>query len=204
MINIISDHKKLFVKQTFELAEIFNFETRNKYRILNESGRDVAYAAEQQKGVFSFILRQFLGHWRSFEIHFFTPTREKFLVAKHPFRFYFTRLDVYDLEGNYVGGIERRFSFFSKKFQVQMAEDDSTMEVSSPFWRIWTFPFKKRGQQVAVISKKWTGFGFEIFTDKDTFMVDYSHSDLTEGEKAVILAASIYIDLMFFEAKASN
>lgn len=202
MIKSLSAYKKLFVKQSFELAEVFNFETRNKYRILDESGRDVAFAAEQQKGVFSFILRQFLGHWRSFEFHFFTPTREKFLVAKHPFRFYFTRLDVYDIEGNYLGGMERRFSIFSKKFQVQIADTDSAIEVSSPFWRIWTFPFKRRGQKIAEISKKWTGLGFEMFTDKDTFLVEYSSENLNENERAVILAAALYVDLMFFEKKA--
>lgn len=204
MIENLSSYKKLFVKQSFEMAELFNFETRNKYRILDEQGRDVAFAAEQQKGILGFILRQFIGHWRSFEIHFFTAMREKFLIARHPFRFYFKKLEIFDVEENYIGSIERQFSFFSKTFQIYVAESHSRIDVSSPFWRIWTFPFMKGERQVAKISKKWTGLGFELFTDKDTFMIDYSQQDLTNNEKAVILAATLYIDLMFFETKASK
>lgn len=44
-------HNKLQVKQSFELFEIFDFETRNKYRIADEHGQPVAFAAEQTKGI---------------------------------------------------------------------------------------------------------------------------------------------------------
>lgn len=201
MIESLQNFPKLFVKQTFELAELFSFETRNKYRIFDEKGQDIAFAAEQQKGIFGFLLRQFLGHWRSFEIHFFGIDRREFMIARHPFRWFFQRLEVSDAKQRKMGAIERRFSLLSKRFEVQNADGQIILEVSSPFWRIWTFPFHRRGKEVARISKKWTGLGFEIFTDKDTFLVEYLDHSLSSDERALILVATLYIDLLFFETK---
>ena len=51
----------------------------NKYAILDENENKIGFAAEQQKGIFAFLLRQFLGHWRSFEIHFYDEEKKEFL-----------------------------------------------------------------------------------------------------------------------------
>ncbi|HEY6104671.1 MAG TPA: phospholipid scramblase-related protein, partial [Anaeromyxobacteraceae bacterium] len=72
------------------------FETRNKYALADERGAPLAFAAEQQKGFGGFLLRQLLGHWRSFEIHVFDPSRRLALRVLHPFRFFFQRLVVED------------------------------------------------------------------------------------------------------------
>jgi hypothetical protein len=47
-------HRRLMVRQRFEAAELFGFESRNKYDIVSESGAQVAFAAEQQKGFMGF------------------------------------------------------------------------------------------------------------------------------------------------------
>lgn len=204
MLESLQSYKRLFVKQTFELAEIIGFESRNKYRVSDEGGRELAYAAEQQKGILGFLFRQFLGHWRSFELHFFTPGREPFMVARHPFRWFFQRLEVYDMHNRYLGTMERKFSLLTKSFEVQDSKGRVLMEVSSPFWRIWTFPFRRQNREVARISKKWSGLGYEVLTDRDNFLVEYLDPALSIDERALILAAAIYVDLMFFEVKAGR
>lgn len=200
----VSLHKRLVVGQVFELAEIFGFESRNKYRIRDEAGTPVAYAAEQHKTFWGWISRQFLGHWRTFDIHFFLPNRQEFMIAHHPFRWFFQRLEVRLIDGTYVGAIERRFSILSKRFHVENATGQTVMEVSSPFWKLWQFPFYRQGREVARISKKWSGLGAELFTDKDNFVVDMSSPELTAGDRNLIVAASIYVDLLFFEHKGSG
>lgn len=197
-------HQKLFVKQVFEPAEIIGFESRNKYRICNEFGQEIAYAAEQQRGFLGFVWRQLLGHWRSFDIHFFDPNRREILFAHHPFRWFFQRLEVEDATGRSLGVIERRFSLLSKRLHVRNPQGLTLMEVNSPIWRIWTFPLTRQGRELARISKKWTGFGFELFTDKDTFLVEYGSPTLTDDERALILVATVYIDLMYFERKGDG
>jgi len=204
MIEQLSTTRRLFVKQVFEITEIFGFESRNKYRISDESGREVAFAAEQQKGFLGAVLRQFFGHWRSFTIHFYDPSRREFMIADHPFRWFFQRLEVRDVNNRALGIIERRFAIFSKRFDVMNMQEHLLLEVSSPFWRIWTFPFRRRGKELAKISKKWSGIGSEMFTDRDNFLVEYPDPALSADERALVLAAAVYIDMMFFENKGSG
>lgn len=200
MLPALTNTNRLFVKQVFEMAEFFGFESRNKYRIMNEHGEDVAYAAEQNKGLLGFFARQFLGHWRTFEIHFYTPSRQEFMTAYHPFRFFFQRLELVS-GGRPVGIVERRWSILTKRFDVQDANGQTLMEVSSPVWRPWTFPFIKQGQEVACIKKKWSGIGFELFTDRDDFLIEMKQG-LSAEERSLITAAALFVDLMYFERKA--
>jgi uncharacterized protein YxjI len=204
MIGNLTSVQRLFVKQVFEIAEIFSFETRNKYKICDEGGRDIAFAAEQQKGFLGILLRQFLGHWRSFAIHIFDMNRREVLLAEHPFRWYFQCLEVREPGGRSLGVVERRFAILSKRFEIRNAQGLVLFDVSSPFWRIWTFPFRRNERELARVSKKWSGLGSEIFTDRDNFMIEYLDSSLSNDERALVLAASLYIDLKYFENKGSG
>lgn len=201
---LMSPHNQVLVRQRHELAEWFGFETRNKYEVLTATGQTLAYAAEQGKGFLGLILRQILGHWRNFELHFFTPDRVEFMRAVHPFRWYFEELVVEDFQGRQLGRIVKRFSILSKKFVVYDASNQLIMDVSSPVWKIWTFPFTRQGRQVAVVKKKWSGLLAEAFTDKDTFSLEIQDASLNEDIRRLLLASALYIDIMFFEKKAQT
>jgi hypothetical protein len=193
----------LQVQQRRELAELFGFETRNKYSIETERGELLAYAAEQQRGILGFLLRQFLGHWRRFEIHFFDRNRRPLFRAVHPFRWIFARLEVVTPEGERLGALQQRFSILSKRFDVEGPLGEVFLQVRSPVWRIWTFPFTAGdGRERAVIEKRWSGLLREAFTDGDRFRIRLVDSELTPEERALLLAAGIFIDLRYFEAKA--
>lgn len=202
LLDTLNSADQLMVRQRGELAELFGFETRNKYAITLSDGREVGFAAEQQKGFLGAVLRQLLGHWRTFEIHIFDAARQLAMRAVHPFRFFFQRLEIYDASGQLIGALQQRFAFLSKRFDVLDAHDRVLMSVRSPFWRLWTFPFEKAGRQVAVVEKKWTGFLAETFTDKDTFRVGLSDPSLSPQERQLVLAASVFVDLQYFERKA--
>ncbi|WP_394835323.1 hypothetical protein LVJ94_00160 [Pendulispora rubella] len=199
----LSAYPSLFIRQRRELAEFFGYESRNKYEILTTEGQPILYAAEQGKSVAAMVLRQFLGHWRSFELHVFDMHRTPILRAVHPFRFFFQRLEVYDAAGRFIGAMQQRFAFFSKRFDVLDASGHVLFSVSSPFWRVWTFPFERAGRQVAVIAKKWGGVLRELFTDADTFRIDYG-AELNPDERALLLAAGLFIDLQYFEQNAED
>jgi uncharacterized protein YxjI len=77
--------------------------------------------------------------------------------------------------------------------------------IKGPIWRIWTFPVKDtRGTGEASISKRWGGGLREIFTDADTFMIDFMQGLWTEPQRRVIFAAAISIDFDFFENNQAN
>ena len=190
-----------FIRQRKELAELFGFETRNKYSAETEEGDQFAYIAEQQKGFLGFILRQYLGHWRSFTLHVFDRERSVVATANHPFRIYFTVLEVEDDAGQKIGSIERRFSIFGKHFDVISAHGDVLFSVRSPLWRIWNFPINKDGVQKATINKKWSGILKEAFTDVDNFQVEVL-SHLSFHERLLLMITAVYVDLVYFERKA--
>ena len=73
----------------------------------------------------------------------------------------------------------------------------------SGFFSFWTFPFENpQGDERASVQKKWSGFLTELFMDADNFLVDYKDSTLLENERKLILAASVFTDLQYFENKA--
>jgi uncharacterized protein YxjI len=197
----LSGLSKVLVHQVHELGEWIGFETRNKYSIMDENKNQIAFAAEQQKGILGFLLRQYLGHWRKFDVHFFTPQRELFLVGHHPFRWFFERIELRDSNGTYLGAIQKRFSILSKRFDVENEKGLAIMEVSSPIWRIWTFTFMHRNKKIAEVKKKWSGLLSEAFTDKDNFMVEYADPSMSEKEKKLVMASAVFVDLLYFERK---
>ncbi|MBI3534269.1 MAG: hypothetical protein HY072_02105 [Deltaproteobacteria bacterium] len=194
----------LYIKQRRELAELIGFETRNKYSIETEHGEAIGFAAEQQKGILGFLLRQFLGHWRTYEIYCFDSLKQLSLKAVHPFRFLFQRLEVFSSDGVKIGAVQQRFSVFTKKFDVLDDNNQILMTVASPFWKIWTFAFQKQNQTVATIKKKWSGLLTEVFTDQDQFRIEFNDPNLNLAEKTLLLVSGLFIDLQYFERKAGR
>jgi uncharacterized protein YxjI len=196
----IEQANELFVVQRRELAELFGFETRNKYSI--ELGdTQLAFAAEQGKGGLAFLARQFFGHWRRFEVAFFDSFRSPLMRATQPFRWFFQRLEVALESGRPLGALQQRFGFLYKRFDVLDPSGRVSMQVASPFWRPWTFSFQRDGREVARIEKKWSGLLREAFTDGDRFRIAFVEP-LALDERLLLLAAAIFVDLRYFEHKA--
>lgn len=201
---ILSNHTQIFVKQRRELAELFGFETRNKYEIYDSQKNVIGYAAEQQKGFLGFLLRQLLGHWRSFELHFFDAQRQQILVSKHPFRWIFQEFEIVNQQGVTIGSVKQRFGILKKKFDVHNQRGDVIYEMRSGFFQFWTFPFfDRQGHMAALIQKKWSGALKEIFMDADNFNVEFKNANLSENERLIILVCSVFTDLQYFERKAN-
>lgn len=196
-------HNELFIMQRRELAELFGFETRNKYALLDAQGGEVGFAAEQGKGLFAILARYFLGHWRVFDIHLFNTQRQPLFRAHHPFRLFFQRLELFDANGTYLGALQQRWALFSKKFDVLDADGRRVMEMRSGFFKVWTFPFFRGETEVARVEKKWGGLLREAFTDGDKFRVAFTPA-VQGKERALIVAASLFIDLQYFEKQASS
>ena len=194
--------QSLKVRQLREVFELVGFETRNKYSIETDNGAPFLFAAEQQKGALGFLFRQSLGHWRSFEIHIFDSSRRPIAIAKHPFRFFFQRLEIYSIDGACLGVVEKKFSILAKRFEVTDRSGKVLFTVNSPLLKLWTFPFLRGDEEFAVIKKRWSGLLHEGFLDADRFVVEFTSPRLSAEERFLITAAGIFIDLQYFERKA--
>lgn len=200
----LRSYSVLYVRQIKEMAELFGFETRNKYNVLNESGAQVALAAEESQGFFGAIGRQFFGHWRQYTVKLYNPGLAILLELQHPFRLLFQRLDIIAPDGRKVGAIQERWSLLHKHFDLLDVTGQTILQVRSPLLKFWTFNFvRPDGRDVALVEKKWSGTLKEMFTDADNFRVQYSGREATNDEKLLILAAAIFIDLRYFERKAN-
>jgi uncharacterized protein YxjI len=198
----LSREPEIFVRQRHELGEIFGFETRNKYEILNRQAQPIAYAAEQNKGLLGFLGRQLLGHWRSFEIVIFDLNRKPVYRAHQPFRWLFKRMEIYEDAGRRIGAIQQRFAWFFKRFDVTAPDGRVLFTMSSAPWKIWTFPFEREGRRLGVLRKKWSGVLSEAFTDRDNFHIAFNDPSLTDDERLLMLVSAIFADLLYFETKA--
>lgn len=201
----LTQANQIIVQQRRELVEFLGFETRNKYEIFDEQKKLIGFCAEQQKGFLGFIFRQFLGHWRTFELHFFDSNRREVMISKHPFKFFFQQFHVFDSSGNKIGWADQRFGIFTKKYDVYNAHNQLIFEMRSGFFSFWTFPLKSpQGHERALIKKKWSGVLKELFLDADNFVVTYNDPTLSQHERMLVLALSVFTDLQYFEKKANS
>lgn len=201
----IEEASLLHVQQVFEAIELFvDWETRNKFRILDQNKRQIGFAAEQSKGFFGAIFRQFMGHWRSFEIVIFDEERNELFRLKVPFRWFFRDVIIEDMNGKKIGQIEQRFAIFRKKFDLIGSHGRPFARVNSGFFRFWTFDVENRGRTIGSVKKRMSGILTEIFTDRDNFVVEYKSKDLSFEEKVIMLSLSFLVDLIYFEKKGSG
>ena len=56
-----------------------------------------------------------------------------------------------------------------------------------------------QGVEVGRITKEWSGFGRELFTDADTFRIEFGETERSQEMRLMLLAAAFAIDLDFFE-----
>ena len=205
MQKYLNENNKFYIQQIKEVFELFGVETRNKYSLKLENGDQIGYAAEQGKGLWGLLFRQFFGHWRPFYLHIFDQQKNLIYTANHPFRFLFQRLEVTSaVDGRKIGTIQQRFGVIHKKFDILDGQEQVLMRMQAPVWKLWTFPILKGENQVAVILKKWSGVLKEIFTDADCFTLEFKSQKLTLAEKEMLLHATLFIDVIYFENKASQ
>jgi uncharacterized protein YxjI len=198
----LAGSSSIAINQKFEVAAIFGFEQRNRYSIKAEDGQLLGYCAEAKLGLGDVMLRQFLGHWRTFDIIGTDIYDQKVFRAHHPFRWFFNRLDIYGAGDRLVGSLQQRFAWFDRKFDFLDSQNRLIMTMTSPFWRFWHFPVQDGGKSVALIAKKWSGLGKEIFTDADNFKVTFIERSLTAETKLLLLTGAIFVDILYFETKA--
>ena len=197
---------QLYVRQQKEWQEIvFDFETANRYEVLDGQKSHVLTVAERSGGILQTVKRWILGSHRPLQIDVYDQAGQHQLLLSRTFFWFFSDLFVTDAGGNQLGSVHRRFSVFYKNYDLVSSGGHIFAYVKAPRWRIWTFPVRDlEGNVMGEISKKWSGFLSEAFTDADTFLVDFGGNDWAQNQRALIFAAAISIDFDFFENNRSR
>ncbi len=189
-------HPQLYVQQRKEWTEILiDWETRNKYAVLDDDRRELAWIAERATGLGGALKRAIFRSHRAFEIDVIDRSGIVMINLSRSFFWFFSDLEVRIGEER-MGSVRRRFGLLHKRYDLHDQTGDVIASISSPLWRLWRFPISGTS---ASIAKKWGGALREFFTDADTYLVDFADHPWTPQQRAVILAAAISIDFDFFE-----
>jgi uncharacterized protein YxjI len=200
----LAESDALFIKQQVERLEAFiGWETPNQYGISDGMNNTLFYAAEKSDSFAELLSRMFLKAARPFTIHVVTPSGEPVLRLERPFRFYFHEVNVLGPRGELLGTVEKQFSVVNRLYKVSEKNSGQSFDLYGPMWRPWTFKIRRGGQQCGVITKKWGGALKEMFTDADSFGIEFP-KDVDARCKAVLLGAVFLVDFVHFEDNNNN
>ncbi|MEC8652137.1 MAG: phospholipid scramblase-related protein [Planctomycetota bacterium] len=198
--SVVGDHERILVRQNKEWGEILiGFESKNKFEISDDQGNPIGLAAEQGGGFGAMLGRQFFGHCRKATIHIYDRAGNAVGRGEKPFRWFFQRMEVFDGDQR-IGAIERKFTWLTRRLVVENAAGEEIMEIAGPMLLLGrgTFRLTFQGQEVGKISKQWGGVLREMFTDADTFGVEWA-SHVPQEIRKILLVATFLIDFTYFE-----
>ena len=99
-----------------------------------------------------------------------------------------------------VGSVQRLWPpGLTRRYRIRAAAGGELL-VDGAITRPWTFPVRSGGREVALIQKKWSGVGREMFTDADTFRVQFLDSSLGPVQRRLVVIAALAIDYDLFES----
>jgi uncharacterized protein YxjI len=122
--------------------------------------------------------------------------RPPVLVLKRGFTFLRAKVDVLDGAGTKIGYLRAKLFTIGGGFHVFSADDQQFAEVKGD-WKGWNFRLlDATGREMGIVTKKWAGFGKELFTNADQYMIEVKESG---SSNALMLAAALAIDIVFKE-----
>ena len=192
----LTQYPEIIVKQEIEFLEVFmGFETANRYSVRTPDGAELLFAYEES----GMLSRMFLRNHRPLTIHFVDNDGNEVFTAERSFFWMFSHLHVGDEEGKLIGSLQRTFRFLGRRIAILDNEGTRRSEIRGSLFRPHTFRVYSEGDEVARITKRWSGLGRELFSDADTFQVRMNPERVDQEFATIILAAAIAIDLDFFE-----
>ncbi|MCJ8731981.1 hypothetical protein PDJAM_G00206130 [Pangasius djambal] len=199
----------LLITQKVKLTEVLlGWEANNKYLVKNSLGQQVFFVAEEN----DCCNRNCCGRLRSFVLHVQDNGGQEVLRLTRPLRcsscFYpccLQELEVQSPPGTPIGYVVQTWHPFLPKYTVQNEMKQDVLKIVGPCWTCkccsnvhFEVLSLDEKESVGRISKQWTGFLTEAFTDADNFGIKFP-LDLDVKIKAVLLGACFLIDFMFFE-----
>jgi len=177
------------------------FKAANNYDIYNPENQEMTMTCrEENLGFFTKMLR-FTDYKRMtpFNIEIKTAAGEKLITIKRGIALFLSTVDVYDENDRLIGKFKQKFFSIGGKFDVLDANDQVLCTLKGK-WTSWDFKFIKDNIEFAHVSKKWAGFGKELFTSADNYMLSINEGVPSDNPmRQLILAAVMCIDMVLKE-----
>ncbi|XP_037939231.1 phospholipid scramblase 1-like [Teleopsis dalmanni] len=199
---------QLLINQKVELLEAFTgFETNNKYVVKNAIGQKAYYVLEDT----DCCTRNCCGPARPFDMRIFDNFQKEVIHLYRPlacsaccFPCCLQSIEISAPPGQVIGRVEQEWTLCLPSFRIKDVNDETVLRIEGPCCvssccnDVNFNVVSLDGDIIGKISKKWSGFTREFFTDADFFGINFP-MDLDVRIKAVLLGATFLIDMMFFE-----
>lgn len=213
---------QLLVHQQVELFEVFtNWETANRYQVKNSVGQQIYFAHEES----DVCQRQCCGPSRGFTMHITDNMQQEVIRVTREFKCcagccWCADIDHCGFEvaveapvGQIVGYVRQAQTGWYPYYDILNANREPVLKIHGPCCVCqgacctWDQNFNVMSldlaNEVGKVSKQWSGFVKEMYTNADNFGVTFP-SDLDVKVKATLLGAVFLIDFMFFEQPKNN
>ena len=190
----------IVVHQEVELTNVLvGIDKGNKYSLHAPNGQKLAQSAETG-GVGGFFLRQMFRNSRAANLKLFGMNGAEIAEMRKPFRFIFAEIAA-TIRGQEIGRA-KRLSWFGRDYGISvMGVPTFTISSSLLQWKNFRFNVMKGGVHVATIMKRYEGAMKMMFTQADTFTIEFHDSSLSLEERFTLLATTYLIDFDCFEQR---
>ncbi|GJQ09623.1 hypothetical protein GpartN1_g1414.t1 [Galdieria partita] len=214
----------LVVCRELEWGNIFfGFEQANKYSLKTPDGRVAGYIAEED-GLGKSLLRNILRTHRSFKATILDPSGQPVLVIRRPAYLLTSSLYVETPEGDSIGEIRMNWHPWRRKYDLYVNKRQFG-KIDAGFLSV-EFPIQDEyGNVIGSVSKDFTGFAKELFTDATQYVVrlrppselvldnngiiqtnsvtnptesNTTETSLSTEERAVLFAVAVSVDFDYF------
>ncbi|XP_057694606.1 phospholipid scramblase 1-like isoform X2 [Corythoichthys intestinalis] len=210
-LDCLSQFNQFLVHQRVQLDEIIiGWEMNNAYTVTTTQGQQV-FATIEENDLFT---AQACGPNRPFTIRLHDNLGREIITLTRPMRctmccfpFCLQELEVQSPHGHPIGYVEQNWHPLLPKFTILNETRMPQLKIVGPSCDCncmsdTTFEVTSLDESAVIgqISKQWSDFIQESFTDADNFVVSFP-MELDVKTKAVILGACFLIDFMFYENK---
>lgn len=177
------------------------FRASNNFDIYNpETQQEILQCREENLSIVTRLLR-FTDFKRMtpFNIVVKTSAGEKVLTVRRGISVFLSNVEVLDENDKLIGRFKQKFFSIGGKFDLLDPQDKPLCTLAGR-WTSWDFRFVRDGVEFAQVSKKWAGFGKELFTSADNYMLSIDAKVPSDNPlRTLILAAVLCIDMVLKE-----
>ncbi len=189
----------IVIHQETEITNLLvGIDSPNRYSIHGADGNQIGHSVEVSGGVGGFLQRQLFQNSRACDVKLFGMNGMEIAELKKPFKFFFAEISA-NIAGQEIGRAKRTTAF-NRNYSISVGGIDTFSITSSLFqWKNFKFEVFKNGVHVATIMKRYEGALKMIFTQADTFTIEFYDQSLTLEERYTLLATTYLIDYDCFE-----
>jgi uncharacterized protein YxjI len=178
------------------------FKAANSFDVFDPDTKQIILQAREERLGFFTKMFRFTDYKRMtpFEIDIKTPDGKTILIVKRGVSFFLSTVEVLDERGTLIGKFKQKFFSIGGKFEVLDASERPLCVLKGK-WTSWDFRFVSNdGKEFAMVTKKWSGLGKELFTSADNYILQISNDVPADHPlRMLIMAAVMCIDLVLKE-----